>query len=85
MTRLLLGNIRSGTTSEEIRKFLAKYGFPPIECIEHLVGDDARSAAVLTFKDVNQDVLQRLKPRIHSVYWKNRKITAQVLTSNFYG
>ncbi|MCW7538543.1 RNA-binding protein [Aquabacterium sp. A7-Y] len=84
MTRLLLGNIEAGTTDEEITRFLAKYGFPPAQSIEHLAGDNARSAAVLTFKGVNHELLQRLRSRIHAVHWKSRKITAQVLTSHFY-
>ncbi|AKJ29321.1 hypothetical protein [Caldimonas brevitalea] len=85
MTRLLLGNLESGTTDDEIRGLLARYGFPPIDNIEHLGGDGGTEAAVLKFQGVNPDVLYRLRTRIHEMHWKHRKITAQILTNNYYG
>lgn len=38
MTRLLQGNLEPGTTDDEIRDFLVKYGFPPFDEIEHQPG-----------------------------------------------
>ena len=44
MSLLLPGNIDSGTTDDEIKAFLVKYGFPPFDEIEHVSGDGARPA-----------------------------------------
>lgn len=83
MTRLLLGNIEPGSTDDEIREFLVKYGFPPFDEIEHEPGDGSRPGALLKFENVDPEALAKLQPRIHDVYWKMRKLSARVLRDRF--
>jgi hypothetical protein len=83
MSRLLLGNIEPGTTDDEIRDFLVKYGFPPFDKIEHQAGDGSRPGALLTFDATDPATLGNLQKRIHDVYWKKRKLSAQILRGGF--
>jgi hypothetical protein len=80
---MLLGNLEPDTSDEEIREFLVKYGFPPFDEIEHQPGEGSRPAVVLTFQDADLTVLGQLQQRIHSMYWKNRKLNAQILHDGF--
>ena len=83
MSRLWLVNIEPGTSDEEIRDFLVKYGFPPYDQIEHEEGDGSRPAAMLTFASVDPTALGDLQERINGMYWKKRKISAQVMRDRF--
>lgn len=80
---LLLGNVDSGASDDEIKAFLVKYGFPPFDEIEHVPGDGSRPAVLLTFKDAIPETLYGLQPRIHEMFWKNRKITARVMSMRY--
>ena len=79
MTHLLLGNVEPGTTDEEIRDFLVKYGFPPFDSIQHEPGDGSRPGVLLTFDAINPMALGNLQKRIHDMYWNKRKVSAQIL------
>ena len=85
MTRILLGNIAEGTSEEEIKDFLQKYGFPAISRIEPVAGAGAgaRPSVLLTFDGVDADMLRKRKERIHGIYWKGGSITARVLSDGF--
>jgi hypothetical protein len=83
MSRLLLGNLDPGTTDDEIRDFLVKYGFPPFDKIEHQPGDGTRPAVLLTFDATDPSVLGHLQQRVHDMYWKKRKLSAQILRGGF--
>jgi hypothetical protein len=83
MADLLMGNLESDTSDDEIREFLAKYGFPPFDGIEHIPGDGSRPAVLLTFKDADPEALRGFQSRIQGVFWHNRKITVQVMTERF--
>ena len=83
MSRLLLGNLEPGTTDDEIRDFLVKYGFPPFDEIEHEPGDGSRPSVLLTFAATDPTALSNLQPRIHDVYWKKRRLTARILRDRF--
>lgn len=83
MTRLLIGNIEPGTTDDEIKAFLEKYGFPAFSAIEHLPGDGSRPSVVLTFQEVDVPVLDNLQQRVHGVYWKGRTLNAHVMRDSF--
>ncbi len=78
MAELLLGNVESATSDDEIKAFLVKYGFPPFDDIEHMPGDGSRPAVLLTFKDIGPETLRKLQPRIHGMFWKNRKLSALI-------
>lgn len=83
MTELLIGNVESGTSDEEIGAFLEKYGFPPFDDIQHLPGDGSRPAVLLTFRDAAPETLRSLQPRIQDMFWKNRKLEVQVMNERF--
>lgn len=83
MTELLLGNVDSSASDDEIKAFLVKYGFPPFDAIEHMPGDGSRPAVLLTFNDAAPETLRSLQPRIHDLFWKNRKINAQVMSGRY--
>jgi hypothetical protein len=84
MSVLLLANIGPDTTDEEIGDFLVKYGLPQFNGIEYLEGDGTRPAARLTFDELDSDALDKLKGRIHGMYWKGQQISAQVLRERFH-
>lgn len=79
MVDLLLGNVENGTSDDEIKAFLVRYGFPPFDGIEHLPGDGSRPAVLLTFKDAAPETLRSLQPRIQDMFWKNRRIHVEVM------
>ncbi|WP_298927277.1 RNA-binding protein [uncultured Ramlibacter sp.] len=83
MSRLMLANIEPGTTDDEIRDFLVKYGFPVFDAIEREEGDGSRPAALVSFLAVDTTALGQLKERIHDIHWKNRRISARVLSDRF--
>jgi hypothetical protein len=79
MSRLLLGNIEPGTSDEEIAAFLDKYGFPTYDRIEQVPGDGSRPAVLLTFDRVGESLLEKLRPRIHHIFWKSRELNVMIL------
>ncbi|CEJ96085.1 hypothetical protein BGLT_07065 [Caballeronia glathei] len=83
MARLYLGNLEPGTSDDEVREFLQKYGFPAFDSIEHEPGVGTRPGVVLTFDGVDPMVLGSLQQRIHNMYWKNRKLNALILKDDF--
>lgn len=83
MTELLLGNVDSGASDDEIKALLVKYGFPEFDAIEHMPGDGSRPAVMLTFNDVAPETLRSLRPRIQDLFWKNRKLSVQVISERY--
>ncbi|WP_213959290.1 MULTISPECIES: RNA-binding protein [unclassified Variovorax] len=83
MARLWLGNIEAGTTDDEIKAFLVKYGFPEFDRIEHVAADGPRPAAIVIFEGVPAEGLRLLQARIHDMYWKKGRLTAQVVHDDF--
>lgn len=79
MADLWLGNLPTDVSDEEIKDFLVKYGFPPFDGIEHFPGDGSRPAAQVTFKQVSSEALHNLQPRIDDMFWKDRRLTVQVI------
>jgi hypothetical protein len=83
MGRLLLANLEPGTTDDEIRDFLVKYGFPPFDAIEHEPGDGTRPGALVTFTGIDANSLFTLQQRVHDMFWKKRKLSARILQDRF--
>ena len=83
MARLMLGNLEPGTTDEEVRDFLVKYGFPPFDAIEHEPGDGSRPGVLLTFEGMEASALFNLQKRVHEMYWNKRKLSARILQDRF--
>jgi hypothetical protein len=83
MMHMLLSNIEPGTTDDEIRELLVKYGFPAFDAIEFIEGDGSRPAVSLTFNSIDASVLASLQSRLHLMYWKHRQITAAIGRERF--
>jgi hypothetical protein len=83
MAELVMGNVETGTSDDDIKAFLVKYGFPPFDDIEHMPGDGSRPAVLLTFRDAPAEALHNLLPRVQDMFWKNRKIHVHVVTERF--
>jgi len=83
MTDVLLANVEDGTSDDEIKAFLVKYGFPPFDDIEHLPGDGSRPSVRITFNDAAPEALRSLQPRIQDMYWKNRRIHVSIMEQRF--
>jgi len=83
MIRLWLVNFEPGTSDDEIQAFLVKYGFPAFDAIEQIPGDGTRPGATITFNTLDEEALRRLLPRVHNIYWKNRKLNAVIFSERF--
>jgi len=83
MPRLLLTNVEPGTSDDEIRDFLVKYGFPPFDAIAHEPGDGSRPSVLVTFADADPTALFKLQQRVHNMFWKKRKLAARILQDRF--
>jgi hypothetical protein len=76
MSKLWMGNIAPGTSEEEVKAFLAKYGMPAVISVQHVADDGARPAAVVEVAAA-PEVLQRITGRLNGMYWKGRSLTVQ--------
>ena len=83
MSVLMLVNIDTATTDDEIREFLGRYGFPAFDEIERLPGDGSRPAVAVHFNAVEGAALRMLQPRINHLFWKKRQVDAMVLNERF--
>ncbi len=83
MSRLLLTNLEPGTTDDEVRAFLDKYGLPACGAIEQVPGDGTRPSVMLDYHDIDPGTLQRYAQRIHHMFWKMRELSAQVMSDRF--
>ena len=79
MASLWIGNIAPGTSDEELKALLIRYGFPEYDAIEHVNGDGSRPAVMITFEGADAVVLQQLQPRVHNLYWKDRRLNVSVM------
>ena len=76
-------NVDSDTSTEEIREFLVKYGFPPFDELVPIPGNGSRPSVLLNFKCWNSTVLRHLQPHINGMYWKMRKLRMLVFSERF--
>ena len=83
MADLVMGNVEAGTSDEDIKAFLVKYGFPPFDEIEHLPGNGSRPAVLLKFRDAPPEALSSLLPRVQDMFWKNRKIHVHIVNERY--
>jgi hypothetical protein len=79
MASLLVGNVDTEASDDEIRQLLVRYGFPQFDTIEHIPGDGSRPAVLLTFAGASSDSLRSLQPRIQNLFWHERKLQVQVM------
>jgi hypothetical protein len=76
--KLLIGNIAPGTSADEVRALLEKYGAPGVGPIEQVAGEGSRPAAVAEVAAA-PEVLNKITQRLNGMYWKGRSLTVQAL------
>ncbi len=69
-----IGNLAPDTTEQEVREFLAKYGFPDPTGVQSVPGDGTRPGMALEFEGVHPEGLRPLVERVDGLYWKGRPI-----------
>ena len=77
--KLWIGNIAPGTSDEEVRAFLEKYGVAAVVSIEHVASEGSRPAAMVEVAAAPEAV-NRLTQRLNGMYWKGRSLTVQAMT-----
>lgn len=78
MARLWLNNLPPAFGEDEVADLLAKYGFPPFDRMDRMPDNANGSACVLTFDEVDEELLQRLQPRINNLFVGERSIRVHV-------
>ncbi|GAA5181930.1 hypothetical protein GCM10025771_30010 [Niveibacterium umoris] len=76
---LWIANINPDATDDDIRELVKKYCGVDVPEIRREPGDGTRPAAELIFPDVGSSVLQEFQGRLHGMFWKERKISVQVM------
>jgi hypothetical protein len=77
--KLWIGNIAPGTSDDELRALLGKYGMEAVSSIEAAPGDGTRPAAMIEVAATAEAVL-KLTERLNGMYWKGRSLTVQAMT-----
>jgi hypothetical protein len=77
--KLWIGNIAPGTSDDELREFLGRYGIASVASIEHVAGDGSRPAAVVEVAET-PDSLMKVTQRLNGMYWKGRSLNVQAIT-----
>lgn len=78
MARLWLNNLPPSFGEDEIAALFDKYGFPPFDALQEMPGNTHGRAVVVTFDDINEELLQRLQPRINNLFVDEHVIRAHV-------
>lgn len=78
MAKLFVGNLPPNTKEEDLKALLVKYGFPPFTSMEAIAGDGSRPAVSLDFEGVDAETLRKLTPRVHDLFWVDRRISVMV-------
>ena len=77
--KMWIGNIAPGTSDDELREFLKKYGIDTVASIEHVEGDGSRPAAVIDVA-ATPDSLMKVTQRLNGMFWKGRTLVVQSTT-----
>ena len=77
--KLWIGNIAPGTTDDELRALLDKYGAAEISSVQHVSDDGPRPAAILEVAATSEQMFQ-ITQRLNGMYWKGRSLTVQAMT-----
>lgn len=83
MAHMMLTNVPDHTPDDELLAFLAKYGLPTPDEVEHLTGDGTRESVILVFNEIDESTLEHFRPRIHDIFWKDRRLVVNVMRDRF--
>ena len=76
--KLWLGNIAPGTSDEELKALLEKYGIANVGSVQQVAGEGSRPAAILEVA-APPDVISKVTQRLNGMYWKGRSLTVQAM------
>ncbi|HUL56708.1 MAG TPA: RNA-binding protein [Usitatibacter sp.] len=76
--KVWIGNIAPGTSDDELRELLARYGAPEVTAIEQVPGDGSRPAVIADVA-APQDAIGKLTLRLDGMFWKGRALNVQAL------
>ena len=77
--KLLIGNIAPGTSDEELREFVGRYGITAVSSIQHVPGEADRPSAILEIA-ASAKALLAITQRMNGIQWKGRPLHVQALT-----
>jgi len=77
--RLWMGNIAPGTSEEELRALLEKYGAPAVISVERVTEESSSRPGAIVDVAAATEQMQRLTQRLNGMYWKGRSLTVQAL------
>ncbi len=78
--KLWIGNIAPGTSDDELREFVGRYGIDPqaIASIAQVASEGSRPAAILEVA-ASVEKLNKVTQRLNGMYWKGRSLTVQAM------
>jgi hypothetical protein len=76
--KLWIGNVAPGTSDQELREFLARYGVDPVESIQHVEGDGTRPAIVVEVP-ATAEAMMKVTQRLNGLHWKGRALMVQAM------
>jgi hypothetical protein len=77
--KLWVGNIAPGTSDDELRALVMKYGITAVASIQQVPGEGSRPAAILEVA-ATPESLAKVTQRLNGMYWKGRSLTVQAMT-----
>jgi hypothetical protein len=77
--KLWVGNIAPGTSDDELRALIDKYGGGEVLSVQHVADDGPRPAAILDIAATTETMF-RLTQRLNGMHWKGRSLTVQSMT-----
>jgi hypothetical protein len=78
MARLWLNNLPPALGEDEIAPLLSKYGFPPLDHLEQMPDNAQGRSVVSTFEVADEELSQRLPPRVQNLFVGERTIQVHV-------
>jgi hypothetical protein len=78
--KLWMGNIAPGTSDEELRELIGKYGGQAeVLSVQRVADDGPRPGAILDIAATTETMF-RLTQRLNGMHWKGLSLTVQSMT-----
>ena len=77
--KVWIGNVEPGTSDQELRDFLGRYGLDAVESIQQVEGDGSRPAVMVEVAATTEAIMKATQ-RLNGLYWKGRTLVVQAMT-----
>jgi hypothetical protein len=77
--KVWIGNVAPGTSDQELRDFLARYGLEAVQSIQQVEGDGSRPAVMLEVAATTEAIMKATQ-RLNGLFWKGRTLMVQAMT-----